>query len=65
MKNDMVARKKLTAAIAADLINKVYAAEGWTKVEGEVRIRRVKTVYCISVDARKGVYVATPKRETK
>ena len=65
MKNDMVARKKLTAAIPADLINKVYAAEGWTKVEGEVRIRRVKTVYCISVDARKGVYVATPKRETK
>ena len=65
MKNDMVARKKLTAAIPADLINKVYAAEGWTKVEGEVRIRRAKTVYCISVDARKGVYVATPKRETK
>ena len=65
MKNDMVARKKLTAAIPADLINKVYAAEGWTKVEGEVRIRRVKTDYCISVDARKGVYVATPKRETK
>ena len=61
----MVARKKLTAAIPADLINKVYAAEGWTKVEGEVRIRRAKTVYCISVDARKGVYVATPKRETK
>ena len=65
MKNDMVARKKLTARIPADLINKVYAAEGWTKVEGEVRIRRAKTVYCISVDARKGVYVATPKRETK
>ena len=65
MKNDMIARKKLTARIAADLIDKVYAAEGWTKVEGEVRIRRIKTVYCISVDARKGVYVATPKRETK
>lgn len=54
------ARKKLTAAIPADLINKVYAAEGWTKVEGEVRIRRVKTVYCISKDNVKGVYVATP-----
>ena len=56
----ILARKKLTAAIPADLINKVYAAEGWTKVEGEVRIRRVKTVYCISKDNAKGVYVATP-----
>ena len=56
----ILARKKLTAAIPADLINKVYAAEGWTKVEGEVRIRRVKTVYCISKDNVKGVYVATP-----
>ena len=65
MKNDMIARKKLTAAIAADLINKVYAAEGWTKVEGEVRTRRAQTVYCISRDNVKGVYVATPKRETK
>ena len=65
MKNNMVARKKLTAAIPADLINKVYAAEGWTKVEGEVRIRRANTVYCISRDNVKGVYVATPKRETK
>ena len=65
MKNDMVARKKLTAAIAADLINKVYAAEGWTKLAGEVRIRRANTVYCISRDNVKGVYVATPKRETK
>ena len=58
-------RKTLTAAIPADLINKVYCAEGWTKVEGEVRAVRVKTAYCLSVDARKGVYVATPKRETK
>ena len=57
----ILARKKLTAAIPADLIDKVYAAEGWTKVEGEVRIRRVKTVYCISKDNVKGVYVATPK----
>jgi hypothetical protein len=65
MKNDMVARKKLTAAIPADLINKVYAAEGWTPREGEVRIRRAKTAYCISRDNVKGVYVATPKRETK
>jgi len=54
-------RKTLTAAIPADLINKVYCAEGWTKVEGEVRALRVKTAYCLSVDARKGVYVAIPK----
>lgn len=54
-------RKTLTARIAADLINKVYCAEGWTKVEGEVRSLRVKTAYRLSVDARKGVYVATPK----
>ena len=54
-------RKTLTAAIPADLINKVYKAEGWVKVEGEVRVRRVKTVYSLTVDARRGVYVATPK----
>ena len=54
-------RKTLTAAIPADLINKVYKAEGWVKVADEVRVRRVKTVYSLTVDARRGVYVATPK----
>lgn len=54
-------RRILKAAIAADLINKVYAAEGWTKVRDEVRSRRVQEVYVLSVDHRAGRYVATPK----
>ena len=55
-----MACKVLTATIPADLIDKVYRAEGWTKVEGEVRAARVKTLYALSVDARRGRYVATP-----
>jgi hypothetical protein len=54
-------RRVLKAAIPADLINKVYAAEGWTKVRDEVRSRRVQEVYVLSVDYRSGQYVATPK----
>ena len=57
----MASRKTLTAKVPADLIDKIYRAEGWTKVEGEVRALRIKTAYCLSVDARRGVYVATPK----
>ena len=54
-------RKVLKARIAADLIDKVFRAEGWTKEEGQVRTRMVKGLYTLSVDHRGGKYVATPK----
>lgn len=54
-------RNVIKAAIPADLINAIYKAEGWTKVEGEVRIRRANMAYVIHRDNRAGVYVATPK----
>ena len=49
----------LKARIPADLIDKVYAAEGWTKVEGEGRTARVKTLYDLGCDTRAGLYTAT------
>jgi hypothetical protein len=54
-------RKVLRAAIPADLVDKIYKAEGWTKVRDEVRTRRCKEVYDFSVDRRVGRYIATPK----
>jgi hypothetical protein len=56
-----MAAKIITARIPADLIDKVFAAEGWTRREGEVRVRRVKELYALSVDHRRGRYVATRK----
>ena len=54
-------RKTLKAAIAAELIDKVFRAEGWIKVQGQERVKMVKTLYDLSVDHRAGRYVATPK----
>lgn len=56
-----MAKKIITAAIPADLIDKVFAAEGWTRREGEVRVRRVKALYTLAVDHRRGRYTATRK----
>ncbi len=54
-------RHVLKDRIPADLINAVYRVEGWTKVEGEGRTKRVKTLYELSTDARAGHYKATPR----
>lgn len=54
------ARKVLKSAILADLVDKVYNAEGWVKLRDEVRTRRIQTVYVLSVDRRANRYVATP-----
>ena len=54
-------KKKITARIPADLLDKIYKAEGWVRVEGEVRARRAKTLYTLAVDHRRGMYVATQK----
>ena len=55
-------RKTLEATVPADLIDKVYKAEGWTKIEGEGRVKRVKNLYDLSIDYRKNRYVATPHK---
>jgi hypothetical protein len=57
-------RKTLTARIPADLIDKIYKAEGWSKVEGEVRVRRCNALYNITRN-RDDRYVATPKLEVE
>jgi len=54
-------RKVLKAAIPADLVDKIYKAEGWIKIRDEVRTRRCKEVYDFSVDHRASLYIATPK----
>lgn len=54
-------RKVLKASIPADLVDAIFAAEGWPKVEGEVRTRHANTAYIITRDNKAGVYVATPK----
>jgi len=59
-----MARRVLQAAIAADLLDKIYEAEGWKRAEGEVRIRRANALYVIVRDNQKGRYVATPKEQT-
>jgi hypothetical protein len=55
-----MARRTIKARIPADLIDKIYKAEGWTKVEGEVRVRRCNALYLITRN-RDDCYVATPK----
>jgi hypothetical protein len=52
-------RRVLKAAIPADLIDKIFKAEGWIKVRDEVRILRCNAVYDISRTYNR--YVATPK----
>ena len=57
-----MARKIIKRRIAADLIDAVFKAEGWTKVEGQSRTRMVKTLYDLS-NTRDGFYVATPRAD--
>ncbi len=56
-----MAAKIITARIPAELLDKIYAAEGWTRAEGETRIRRANALYTIARDNRRGRYVATRK----
>lgn len=58
----MSKRKIIKRRIAYDLIVAVYKAEGWWPPrEGERRVERVKTLYTLTADLRKNVYIATPK----
>ncbi len=56
-----MSRQTLRATIPAELLDKIYKAEGWVRGPGEVRARRANAVYVITRDNRAGVYVATPK----
>lgn len=53
-----MAGSKLTARTPADILDKVYKAEGWTRREGEVRSRRAKEAYDLGRDDRRGLYTA-------
>ena len=57
----MAQRKKIERAVALDLIQAVYSAEGWKRREGESAVRRVKQYYDITADPRRNRYIATPK----
>jgi hypothetical protein len=65
----MLVRKTLTARTPADLVRKVYAAEGWpwdlkaqsTALGASSRMAQVNTLYAMSVDHRRNLFVATPK----
>lgn len=56
-----MSRQALKATIPAELLDKIYKAEGWTRGPGEVRARRANALYVITRDNKAGVYVATPK----
>lgn len=56
-----MAAKIIIARIPAELLDKIYAAEGWTRAEGETRIRRANVVYTIARDNRRDYYTATRK----
>lgn len=57
----MTKAKTLKATTPADLLDKIYAAEGWLRAEGEVRSRRASTAYDLGRDNRRAVYTATRK----
>jgi hypothetical protein len=59
----MAQRKVLKRAVALDLIQAVYKAEGWTRREGESQVARVKQYYDITADPRGNRYIATPKAQ--
>lgn len=47
-----------------ELLAKIYAAEGWRRKAGESRTARVKPLYDVTIDHRRGQFVAAPKKET-
>lgn len=53
--------KSLKARTPADLLDKIYAAEGWKRAAGEVRSRRAAAVYDLGRDNKRGFYTATRK----
>lgn len=52
-----IRRKTMVELLAA-----IYEARGWKRKAGESRTARVKPLYDVTVDHRRGDFVATPKR---
>ena len=54
-------KKNITAKTPADLLDKIYKAEGWVRAEGEVRSLRAGVLYVFNRNNRQGMYIATRK----
>jgi hypothetical protein len=53
----------IKAPTAADLFHKIYKREGWTRVAGESRTRRIKQKYTLAIDHKARKFVATIKTD--
>lgn len=61
-------RKTIERAIADDLLDAIYEAEGWMKRDKAgfpTRSARCASLYRITCDARRNRYVATPLSKAK
>ena len=54
-------RRTLRAPTPVELMAKIYEANGWVRRAGESRTARAAALYKITIDAKRGQYVATPK----
>jgi len=54
---------KITAKTMCELRAKIYAAEGWKPVRGEIKTRRMLSVYDIEMNARDNRFVAVRKTQ--
>jgi glycerol dehydrogenase-like iron-containing ADH family enzyme len=48
----------LIARTMADLISKIYEAEGWVRSRGESKVYRAQTAYKIKIDHKGNRFVA-------
>ena len=51
----------IRALCMVDLVEKVYKAEGWTRVAGESKIARMKTKYDLRLNYASNRFTATRK----
>jgi hypothetical protein len=51
----------IIARTMADLMSKIYEAEGWSRSRGESKIFRAQTAYKITIDAKGNRFVAVRK----
>lgn len=51
----------ITAKTPADLLDKIYNREGWTRTEGEIRVRRANEKYIITRNNTKQRYEAVER----
>ena len=56
---------KITARTMVELLAKVYAKHGWTRVAGESRTKRVGELYDVTADHQRGLFIATPADQTQ